>query len=158
MSGEIRTQGTQVYIYDKTATPSADVKQIPNVVDIGEFGPQADDIDVTNFDSAAKEYLTGLADNGELTLQLNLDPASPAHRLLDANAGKGERFKFAVCLSDGTAAPTLVSTVFTAPTGRTSYLFEASVKAFRRAIKTNDANRVNCVLRISGAIATTWKA
>ena len=156
MSGEIRTQGTQVYIHDTTGTPS--VKAIPNVVDIGEFGPQADDIDITNFDSAAKEFLTGLADNGELTLQLNLDPSNAAHRLLDAKAGNGERFKFAVCLSDGTAAPTLASTVFTAPTGRTSYIFEASVKAFRRAIKTNDANRVNCVLRISGAIATTWKS
>ncbi|HJU39954.1 MAG TPA: phage tail tube protein [Tahibacter sp.] len=154
MSGEVRTQGTKVYVLDTLSTVTA----IPNVVDIGEFGPQADDIDITNFDSTAKEYLTGLADNGELTLQLNLDPGDEMHQLLDLNAGKGTKFKFIVCLSDGTAAPTASSGSITAPTGRTSYQFEASVKAFRRAIKTNDANRVNCVLRISGAIATTWKS
>jgi hypothetical protein len=154
MSGEVRTQGTKVYILEAPTTVSA----IPNVVDIGEFGPQADDIDVTNFDSTAKEYLTGLADNGELTLQLNLDPGNAVHQLLDSKAGKGDKFKFIVCLSDGSAAPTATAGVITAPTGRTSYAFEASVKAFRRAIKTNDANRVNCVLRISGAIATVWKA
>lgn len=156
MSGEVRTQGTKVYILEAPTTVSA----IPNVVDIGEFGPQADDIDITSFDSAAKEYLTGLADNGELTLQLNLDPGNAVHRLLDSKAGKGDRYKFMVCLSDGPAVPavpTATGGAFTIPTDRTSYVFEASVKAFRRAIKTNDANRVNCVLRISGAITTTWK-
>ena len=152
MSGEVRTQGTEVFILDTT------IKKIPNVVDIGEFGPQADDIDVTNFDSVAKEYLTGLPDNGELTLQINLDTTNAVHQLLSAQAGTGTRFQFAVCLSEGTADPTVTGGNIVPPDAdeRTSYVFLASVKSFRRAIKTNDANRVNCVLRISGGITTTW--
>ncbi len=154
MSGELRTQHTEIWFLDTT------IKKIGNVSDIGEFGPQADDIDVTNLDSLAKEFLTGLGDNGELTLQINLNAADVIHQKLSDEAGKGTRFSFCVGLSDGVTAPTAVSgppATMTAPAARTSYMFLASIKSFRNAVKTNDAIRVTCTLRISGAITTTWK-
>lgn len=154
MSGELRTQKTEVYILDTT------IKKILNVADVGEFGSQADDIDVTNLDSTAKEFLTGLADNGELTLQINVNPADPVHQMLSESAGTGVRFPFCVALSDGTTPPTGTAGVITPPadTDRTSFVFSASVKSFRFGIKQNDAVRAPCVLRISGGITKTWKS
>ena len=156
MANELRTQKTEVFFLDTT------IKKILNVADIGEFGPQADDIDVTNLDSDAKEFLTGLGDNGELTLQINLNASDPVHQKLSDEAGKGTRFAFCVALSDGTAPPTATAgppPVLTPPaaSARTSFVFLASVKSFRNAVKTNDAVRVNCTLRISGGITKTWK-
>lgn len=155
MSGEVRTQLTEVFILDTSTT----IKKILNVADVGEFGPQADDIEVTNLESTAKEFLTGLGDNGEVTLQLNLIPTDLMHQLLAAQAGSGTRYQFAVCLSEGATDPTVLAGAIVPPAAsvRTTFIFTASVKAFRHGIKANDAVRTHCVLRISGAIATTWK-
>jgi hypothetical protein len=154
MSGEVRTQGTEVFLIDTVNSPQS-VKKIVNVMDVGEFGPQAGDIDVTNFDSTAKEYLTGLPDNGEATLQLNYKPNDSVHQFLQSQAGNGVRFQFAICLADGTSPPTLTGNTPTLPNNRTSALFTASVKQFRTGIKKDDAVRSPLSLRISGGI--TWK-
>lgn len=151
MSGEIRSQKTEVFFLDTT------IKKILNLADIGEFGAQADDIDVTNLDSAAKEYLVGLADNGELPLQINLNPSDPVHQQLMASAGTGTRYQFCVALSDGTAPPTVTTGNIVVPTARSVFVFTASVKSFRNSFKTNDAGRVTCSLRISGSVTPTWK-
>lgn len=150
MGNEVRTQGTEVFILDTT------IKKILNVSDMGEFGPQADDIEVTNFDSVAKEFLTGLPDNGEVTLQINLDPEDAVHQLLSGEAGSGNRFQFAVCLSEAATDPTVTGGNIVPAAGRTNYVFLASVKSWRRGIKQNDAVRINCVLRISGGITETF--
>jgi len=153
MSGELRTQGTQVWVLDDSHTVVS-VLEITNVSDVGEFGPQADDIDKTNLMSTAKEYLVGLPDNGEATLQINFNPQDPVHQFLNDNAGAAPQYQFMVGLSDGTAAPTNVGGTLTTPVARTTAKFIASVKSFRGSIKTNDLDRVTCSLRISGAI--TW--
>lgn len=155
MSGEVRTQGTEVYFGDTINSPQALLK-ILNVMDVGEFGPQADDIDVTNFDSTAKEYLVGLPDNGEATLQINFKPNDAVHQKLQGWAGTSNRVTFIVCFADGTNAPTFVANAVVAPTSRTSAKFTASVKTFRTAIKKNDAVRATCTLRISGGITWTY--
>lgn len=156
MSGELRTQDTAIWMLDGT------IKEILNVADIGEFGAQSDDIDITNLKSKAKEKLTGLADNGELSLQINLNPGDPVHQKLSAEAGKGKLFAFCVGLADGTTAPTASAgspPVLTPPAAadRSSFVFLASVKSFRKGIKANDAVRVTCALLISGDIQETWK-
>lgn len=153
MSGELRTQGTQVWVLDDQSTVVA-VLEIPNITDVGEFGAQADDIDVTNLMDTAKQYLVGLPDNGEATLQVNFNPQDTTHQFLNDLAGTQARLQFMVGLSDGVAAPTNVGGVLTTPSARTTAKFTASVKTFRTAIKANDADRTTITLRISGAI--TW--
>jgi hypothetical protein len=155
MSGELRTQKTQVFLLN-TVDTTGDVEEIKNVTDVGEFGPQADDIDATNLMSDAKEYFVGLPDNGQADLQINFDPTDPVHQLLNDIAGTANRLQFMVCLSDGTASPTEVSGVLTAPANRTSAKFTASVKSFRGSVKANDLIRDTCSLRISGAISWTY--
>lgn len=153
---EVRTQGTDLYMCLAGGTT---VATIGKVADLGEFGGQADDIDITNLKSAAKEFLTGLVDNGELTLQLNLDPSDANHQDLFAKQGNGVRYPCLVGLSDGTTPPTALGGALVPPAAasRTSFAFSASIKSFRFGAKTNDAIRVTCVLRISGAVTAVWK-
>lgn len=156
MSGEIRTQGSEIWMLDATQSPGALVK-IGNVVEYGDFGPQADDIDTTNLESTAKEKMSGLPDNGDATLNINFADIE-SHRLLLDVCGTGERFYFLIGYSDGTADPTTDGDTITAPASRTCDLFYASVKSFRKSVKTNDAIRATVALAISGSITTTWKS
>lgn len=156
MSGEILTQGTEVWVLDTTQSPPALLK-LANATGFPEYGPESSDIDATNLDSTAMEWLTGLPDNGEVTPTMNLaDNAS--HRWLFANQGTGQRYSFFIGFSDGTSDPTTDGTTITPPTGRTCDIFQASVKTFRNSVEGNDIVRATCSLRISGAISRTWKS
>lgn len=156
MSGEIRSQHTQLYACLAGGTT---VATLGNISDLGEFGGQADDIEVTNLDDTAKQFLVGLIDNGEMTVQLNLNPQDANHQDLQAKAGNGVRYPFLVGLSDGVTAPTAVGGDLVPPVAanRTSFAFDASIKSFKFGAKTNDAIRVTVTLRISGAITPVWK-
>ena len=159
MTGEVRTQGTEIFVLDSAGSPTQ-VLKIGNVSDIGDFGPQADDIETTNLDSTAKEYLTGLPDNGEATLQINQNFQNASHALLESNAGNGERFIFMVCFADGSNDPTMTAggADITPPAGRSWRKFTASVKSYRMKVAKNDAVRITCALRISGSIDIGNKA
>lgn len=156
MSGEIKTQGSQIWVLDTTQSPPALIK-ISNNTQLGDFGPQGNDIDVTNLESTAMEKLSGLPDNGDVTLNLNLADIV-SHRWLSDNVN-GDRFRFLVGYSDGTGVPTIGALdTITPPTGRTCDAFLASVKSFRKSVNTNDAIRATAALVVSGAITTTWKS
>ncbi|MCB1567825.1 MAG: hypothetical protein KDI69_03270 [Xanthomonadales bacterium] len=154
MSGEILTQGTELWVLDTTASPDALLK-LSNATGLGEFGPMSDDIEVTNLDSTAKEFLTGLPDNGEVSLPINYaDIAS--HRWLEDNQGTGVRYYFCIGFSDGSADPTIGSgPVITAPASRTSRIFQATVKSFKENVDGNSVVKATVTLRISGAIERT---
>jgi len=156
MSGEIKTQGSQIWVLDTTQSPPALLK-IGNVSQYGDFGPQGNDIDVTNLESVAMEKLSGLPDNGDVTLNINLADIV-SHRWVYDNVN-GDRFRFLIGYSDGTNAPTVGALdTITPPTGRTSDGFLASVKSARKSVNTNDAIRATVALVVSGAITTTWKS
>lgn len=157
MAGELKTQGTQLYLLDNGVSP-AEVLRITHISNIDGVGGAASDIDITNFDSTAREYLVGLVDNGTASFNFNLVPGSEVHQRLLAIRG-GARFQWAIGMSDGTAAPTLAAgDVFTLPTSRTFLTFEASVQEATFTFQTDDAVRVNGSLRVSGSITLTPKA
>lgn len=155
MSGELKTQGTQLYVIDELNSPNS-VLTVGNLSSIDGVGGDASDIDVTNFDSLAMEYLIGLPDNGEAGLGLNLNPQDAVHQFLESIKG-GARYKWAIGMSDGTAAPTIGVGGFTLPSTRTWLTYEASLKRWQYAFATNDAVRINAALRISGEITLTPK-
>jgi len=65
-------------------------------------GGSANVIDITNLNSAAKEKLMGLADEGQFTLDLNYDPDNSSHIAL-RNARKSRtRCEFQITLTDTT--------------------------------------------------------
>lgn len=160
MSGELKTQGTALYMLDTTGSPER-VLKITNLTNVDSLGGSAGDIDVTNFDSTAKEYLVGLVDNGTASFGMNLDPSADSHQTILSNAG-GDRFRWAIGCSDGTAPPTLnvvpgSETTFTLPTTRTWFTFQASIQEATRAFATDDAIRLQGSLRVSGTITMTPK-
>lgn len=71
----LKSQGSAVAISnedaDATAYGTATFTAVGEVTDIGEPDGEAADIDVTHLGSAAKEYLTGLPDNGNIQLSAN---------------------------------------------------------------------------------------
>lgn len=104
---ELRTQGTELYMLDPDASAGNEVLKIGNITGYGDFGKQANDIPTTNLDSTAVEKISGLPDNGDLGLTVNVDKMSVAHQKLDALAGTDARRTFVIGYSDGVGvAPT----------------------------------------------------
>jgi hypothetical protein len=151
MSGEIRTQGTETWVLDETVSPPQLLK-IGNVTSYGDFGPQADDIILTNLESTRVEKLAGLPDDGDATLNINLADTE-AHRWFGDNIA-GDRFYFYFGYGDGTSEPTIAGGGLVAATDRTGDIVYASVKSFRKQVGTNDVLRVTVALAISGNDAT----
>lgn len=157
MAGEIRSQGTEFWICNTATT----VLKIGNITDIGEFGKQAGEIDTSNLDSAAKEYLAGLPDNGEITLTVNVDPKSAAHQFMNTNAGGAAVYDSLVGWSDGTTAPTATGGVITPPAAasRSSSKFKTVIKGYRYQVGGIDSViKATITMRVTGAITETFKA
>lgn len=60
---------------------------IAEVRSIGDVGPEAEMIDVTNFDSTAgwKEFIPGLIDGGEVQIEMNFIPGNSSQQGLRTN-------------------------------------------------------------------------
>lgn len=155
MSGELKTQGTELFILDETGSPQRIVK-IGKLSAIDSIGGSASEIDITNFDSTAMEYMVGLIDNGTANLSINLDPTDASHQLLESIAG-GDRYYWAVGFSDGSAdpIPNPSGAGISVTIGRSWLTFQASVQQWQYGFTTNDAIRVSSSLRVTGAITLT---
>lgn len=132
----IKTQGIQLKI-ENEASPNEFtlIGQIDSISDIGSG--EGEDIDITNFDSLAKEYLQGLPDEGSATFGLVFNPDNVLHeRLINLrNAQASADFKL------------------TFPSGTKDTLsFTAFVKTFAFDMQANDAVRATVTLRITGLV------
>ncbi len=56
--------------------------EIPNVLSVGGLGPSKGDIEVTNMQSTAKEYVSDIPDNGTLELELHFESETTSHQTL----------------------------------------------------------------------------
>ncbi len=162
MSNETYSQGFELFLIDDLTNPSTPaVVKIGNVTNLGEFGGQADEIETTNLDSVAKEFFKGLADNGEMSLQVNIKKADGAHKLLwklqKLQPSEGDpRKHFIVCGSDGTDLPTVdTNGTFNPPADREWWAFDAFVKSFRFPVSVNAIVNATTALRLSGSIASS---
>ena len=72
---EANTTGL-TYTSGGTATPSAWI-QVKEIKGLNPSGAQATKIDVTDLDSTAKEYRTGLQDNGTFSANINILESDP---------------------------------------------------------------------------------
>ncbi len=147
----LKTQGTEIWLLDETDSGS-EVTKIGNITDIGEFGPSGGDIDVTNMDSTAMEYFTGLVDNGTISIGYNYDPQNAAQQKLTALAG-GANKRFVIGCSEAGTDVTY-STDFVIPTDRTTFDFQGSIQGMPKGASVNDVWRGTLSIRVSGAITT----
>lgn len=134
---DIKTQGTKLKV--ESSTSPGEYLDVPGIASIDGLGSgEADDIDVTDFDSTGKEFLVGLKDEGTLTCQLNYDPDNAVHTLLETLQNSQTKTNFKIQLPAGT---------------NDTFSFEASVKQFNKSLQANDAVRATLQLRISGSVS-----
>lgn len=93
----IKSQGTTVHISeedaDSTVYGSATFVQVGQVKNVNPPSGEAADIDVTNLSSTAKEYLTGLPDEGNIEISMNYDPDDTGQlELIDAKDAQTRRW------------------------------------------------------------------
>jgi len=154
----LKTQGTELFM-QKGSAGSATLVKIAEVRSMdGIGGGSTDTIDVTDWDSTAKEKLTGLTDNGELTMELNFGSNTSMKELYTKLDSK-EVTNFWLAFSEAATDPTMSSppTVVLATT-RSHFAFSATVKQITLQGQQNDSWKARVTIEISGAITITWKA
>jgi hypothetical protein len=97
---DINSVGAKISIGSGIATP-ADWTQIKEIKDIKPAGAQATKIDVTDLDSAAKEFEAGLVDNGAVTMSYYEKIDDPGQIAALAAFNAGTTFSFKVALTGG---------------------------------------------------------
>lgn len=113
---------------------------IEEVRSLGGFGKTNPLIDATSHDSTAKEYIAGLADGAEITvecLRVHESPASEQDDLITA-VNNGTTKNFQVILTNGTLSKT--------------YSFAAVCLSWNITPSYDDANMISFSLKISGDI------
>ncbi len=128
--------GFTAYTSGGTATPVQWTK-VANVRSYNGFDGSASEIDRTNFDSTAKEFILGLYDPGQFAMEVDQD---------NTDAGQ-------IALMTAVVTGLIKNFKMTLPNGNTA-TFTAYVKKFNSQGAVDQAVRRSANLRISGAI--TW--
>lgn len=110
---------------------------ISQITDIPDPSGEASDIDVTNLDSTAKEYITGLLDSQSVNIQGQRVSTDAGQNVLRDNAGAVSPASFRITLSDGAIAT-----------------FDAIIKKFGVTGAVDQAAMFTCAIRASGPV--TW--
>lgn len=138
MSGKA-TQGT--IISRETSLGSGSFVAVANVRSFSGPSGENPEIDVTTLSSTAKEYIGGLIDNGELTLELNFDHDNTTHQQ---------------AIADQEASPPTTTgwrITFANPT--VNYTWPAFVKSFSISGEVDGVYQASMTLRLSGARVVT---
>ncbi len=126
--------GTTLHVMD-----GSDPVPVGNLTKISVPGPTKPEIDVTDFDSVAAEFLAGLPDNGEIAMSgwFNYADSGQAILLADANDPDAATRQFTV---------TFVRQAV-------SFTFEGFVKSYiPNAGGPNDAYTFDATIRVTGAV------
>lgn len=106
---------------------------IPQCVNINGPTASANEIDVTNLASSAKEYVTGLVDYGQVTFDLILDRNNAIHSGLKNDLDNNTIRSYQIETPDGVVES-----------------FEARVSGLDQNINTDDAVKASVTLRLTG--------
>lgn len=158
-TGTVSTKGSELYFVDPLTSSVASVVKMACPTGITGLGGAADQIETTCLDSIEKEYAAGMANPGQVTVPFNLIPSAASHQILFDLKEAGTIISCMICLSEGTAAPTLdTNDNLDAPAGRTSFGFLAYVSDVNIDVATNEIVRGTLVLQRSGAVTPYWNA
>lgn len=112
---------------------------VVEVTNLGGFGKTNPLVDVTSHDSTAREYIAGLADGSEISVEGNRVHSSPSVQdalIADVDAGTTRNFK--LTLTDG-VTPVV-------------YTFAAVCLSWMITPSFDDKNTISFSLKITGAI------
>lgn len=99
------------------------------------FDGQKSEIDVSNMQSAAKEFIPGLEDFGQLTLELDVDNTDAGQLALRANKSSNVRTYFNLTLPNGKKR-----------------VFQGFVKQVSEQAGVDQVVKASAVIRITGAV------
>lgn len=136
MSGEVKTQGTTLSRGTGTGSPET-FEAVTGLLDFSGPTPSRGEIDTTDLDSDAKEFMLGLKDNGEMTFNGKFKPADSVHQAVVGDLDNDTAGNWKVTLSDGTTIE-----------------FAAFVKDLPITGGTDDIVKYSITLRITGDV--TW--
>lgn len=94
-----KAQGTKV-AYSANSVSPASFTPITKVTNINFGGVSVSEIDITDLDSTAMEYESGLVDYGTLTFDINYKPEETSHQQIDSLIASGEKRYWRVTGSD----------------------------------------------------------
>lgn len=138
MAGKL-AQGT--ILSRETSLGSASFVAVANVKSFSGPSTENPEIDVTTLDSTAKEFVGGLVDYGELTMEVNFDHDNATHQQI---------------FSDMEASPPTVTgwrITFANPTA--NYTWSGFVKSFSISGEVDGVYSGSLTLRLSGARAVS---
>lgn len=154
----VKTQGTHLYFLNKLESTAALVK-LTCPTGISGLGGACDQIDSTCLDDTDdRQYVAGLGNPGQVSVPFNLHPNDASHQVLFDLKEAGDMLGWIICLSDGTAAPTLADDEITPPTSRTSAQFRAFIQDVNIDMATNDIVKGTLTLQRSGKVTWNWKS
>jgi hypothetical protein len=116
------------------------IEEVKSLSGLGKTNPL---IDSTSFDSTSMEYIAGLADGSEITVEcLRVHTASSAQNNLVTDVDDGTTSAFQLVLTDASTSPNLVKT----------YTFNAVCLSWSISPSYTDANGISFTLKITGSI------
>lgn len=142
----VKTQGTGLYVVSgPTAALAATATAISGI------SASRSQIETTDLaETTAKTYVSGLAEPGQATFELQFDPSSTTHKELHTMYKNGTVSSWALGWSDGTAAPTVEDSEFVLPTTRTFLTFDAYLTDISFDFSVNAVVKASCSLQVSG--------
>lgn len=114
---------------------------IAEVKSIGDVGPEAEMIDVTNFDSASgiREFIPGLIDTGSLQIEMNFLPGNSTQQGLRTNLTGRTSATYSIVWTD---------------TGET-WSFSAYVESFKAKGAVAESLGATVTFKLTGAITVS---
>ncbi len=134
-SSALTSQGVTIGVGDG-ASPEV-FTTIAEVKSIDGPGGQANEIDVTDLSSTAKEFALGLQDEGDITLDINYIPGNTQHAQLRSDRAAGTSRNYRITFTDSPA---------------TTWTFAAYVKGFSISNAVDNITGASVTLRVSGSI------
>lgn len=116
------------------------------LVGVGDVSmPQsvADEIETTHMESDRKEFIAGMTDSGEVSVEVHWLPGSPMDIALKACQASGET----VQIEFSVPAPTALE-----PAARLVEVYAGFVKAYNRTAPVNDKMMAEVTFRLSGLV------
>lgn len=98
---------------------------------------QAPEIDVTDMSSTAREFVLGLEDEGEISLELNFIPTNTQHSQLRTDKNAGTKRNYQITFTDSPA---------------TTWTFQALVKGLSVSNAIDGVSKGSVTLRVTGSI------
>ncbi len=164
IEGKFQTQGTHLYFQDLSGSSDGQVLMVTCPTGIqGLNGGSADRIDATCLSNVSgfREYVGGMADPAEVTVDFILYKGDASHQALTA-LSKAPRpvVPFLLGLSDSDADATAVDTegFLVPPGGRTAFGFKAYISNLTFDFSGNEVGRGTMTLQPTGETQVFWDA